>query len=120
VGAEALKGRVKTWKIEAGVVGAVLSLVAFATGGTLAGWITAAAVLLSFMHAQVADRMAEQQEAMPTPSVPCWRWSRAYFLAKEALWLAAFVITGAWPAVAGVVLFLAYPAWRRSYRRRVR
>lgn len=107
---------VRTWMLEALVVGAVLAFAAAVTGGTPAGWITAVAVLLSFMHAQVSDRMAEKQAAMERPDVPCYRWSARYFSAKEACWFWAFAIQGAWPAVVGVLLFLAYPVWRRWYR----
>ncbi len=107
--------RVRTWMIEATVVGAVLALVAAMTGGGTVQWLSAVAVLLSFMHAQVAERMTERQAAAAKPDVECWRWSRRYFLGKELAWCAVFSITRAWPALAGVALFLAYPAWRRFY-----
>ena len=32
------------------------------------------------------------------------------------LWLVYFVAKGAWSAIAGVALFLAYPLWRRWWR----
>lgn len=102
---------------EVAVVALVLFGVAAATGGAMIQWLSATAVLFSFMHAQVADRMTELQALAVRPDVPCWRWSRRYFYAKELLWCAVFTIGGAWPALAGVGLFLAYPAWRDWWRR---
>ena len=107
----------KTWKAEALGVGLVLAIVAVLTGGALVQWLSALAVLLSFMHAQVADRMAEKQARAALPDVECWRWSGRYFVAKELAWCAVFALGRAWPALAGVGLFLAYPAWRRYHRR---
>jgi hypothetical protein len=104
---------VRTWVAEALVVAGVLAAVAALTGGALVQWLSAAAVLLSFMHAQVADRMAARQAAASNPDVHCWRWSARYFVAKELAWCAVFSLSRAWPALAGVGLFLAYPAWRR-------
>lgn len=102
---------------EALFVALVLATVAALTGGGLLQWLSAAAVLLSFMHAQVADRMSERQAAQAKPDVPCYRWALRYFMAKELAWCAVFTLSGAWPALAGVALFLAYPAWRRWWRR---
>lgn len=110
----------RTWQAEALVVGTVLAGVAAATGGAPIQWLSAAAVLLSFMHAQVADRMAESQAAAVAPDVECWRWSRRYFVGKELAWCAVFALGRAWPALAGVGLFLAYPAWRAHHRRGTR
>lgn len=103
--------------MEAAVVGLVLATVAAATGGALVQWLSAAAVLLSFMHAQVAERMAERMAAAAHPDVDCWRWLQRYFVAKELLWCSVFALAHAWPALAGVGLFLGYPLWRRYHRR---
>lgn len=102
--------------VEALVVAVVLAGVAGLTGGAPVQWLSAAAVLLSFMHAQVADRMAEKQASATLPDVECWRWSDRYFVAKELAWCGVFAIGRAWPALVGVGLFLAYPAWRRYHR----
>ena len=108
----------RTWMHEAALVAAVLATVASGTGGSLVQWLSALAVLLTFMHAQVTDRMAEKQALAARPDVECWRWAGRYFLAKEVVWCAVFAISGAWPALAGVGLFLAYPVWRRFHRGR--
>lgn len=80
--------------------------------------VGAGAVLLALAHAQVADRMAEQEAKRTEPDVHCWRWSRRYFVGKELLWLAYFVGNGSWTALVGCGVFLLYPLWRSWYRRR--
>ena len=45
------------------------------------------------------------------------RWAGRYFLGKELLWCVYFIAHGSWSALAGVGLFLAYPFWRRLWRR---
>ena len=105
-----------TWQIEAAVVGAVLLAVIALSGGRWVEYLGAAAVFFTFMHAQVADRMAEQQAALPQPTVHCWRWAQRYFFIKEFLWFGYFFLLYAWSALAGVALFLLYPVWRRYYK----
>lgn len=112
--------KVRTWAIELVVVGAVLAIVAYASGGRLLDWVSAAAVLASFAHGQVADRLAEAEGRRAAPIVGCHRWARFYFVTKEALWASYFLASGAYSALAGVALFLLYPAWRALYRRRAR
>lgn len=80
--------------------------------------LAALAVLATFGHASVAERMRERQAAQTTPDVSCHRWTWGYFLAKEALWVAYFIVTGAFAALAGCAVFLVYPAWRSWWRRR--
>lgn len=104
-----------TWQAEMAFVSVVMGGVAWANGGWRA-WIGALAVVLSFGHAQVADRMREKEAAKLLPDVACWRWSDRYFVGKEAAWAVYFVATRTWPALAGVAVFLAYPLWRRWWR----
>jgi hypothetical protein len=163
--------RVKTWQVELAVVSALLAGVAIASrGGGFVEMLGAAAVVLTFCHAQVADRLAEREgqreralaaqralDVMPghdigvgqklkvtSPGVlppgfdagatytvvevrgdaiklfapSCHRWAARYLVAKEVLWLAYFVLHHSWSALAGVFVFLAYPLWRRWWRRR--
>ena len=77
----------------------------------------AAAVLFTFMHAQIADRMREKQAEMERPSVECWPWLQRYFYAKEILWFAYFTLSQTWSALVGVFVFMVYPLWRSSYRK---
>lgn len=105
-----------TWAIELVAVACVLAVV-WAASGEWLELLGSAAVLCAFAHAQVADRMTEREAARVRPDVRCWRWSRRYFVAKEALWFVYFAAHGSWSALAGVVLFLLYPLWRAAYRR---
>jgi hypothetical protein len=119
---------VRTWQAEMLVVAGVLTIVALASGG---GWLEivgASAVLLSFGHAQVADRLAEQEAErrayvrfadLDAHGVSCYRWATRYLVGKETLWLVYFVLHRSWAALAGVGLFLAYPVWRRWWRSRI-
>lgn len=115
---------VRTWRIEMLVVAIVLVGVVLISGGGWLELIGAAAVLLSFGHAQVADRLAEaeqdRQAASPPgvvrDSVECHRWATRYLVGKESLWLLYFVAHRSWSALAGVALFLVYPLWRRYWR----
>lgn len=125
----------RTWVVEAVVVAFVLATVAGSTGVEPIGWICSAAVLLTFMHVQVASRLqeAEERRAMrevdkaPTSGkevleqvekadgVHCHLWLKRYLVGKELLWCVYFVATKQWPALVGVFLFLLYPVWRRFH-----
>lgn len=124
----------RTWKIELAIASAILLTVAVASGGGWLQLVGACAVILSFAHMQVADRLAESEglRAAMCPSqsdaledlkqdlrrgeVHCHAWARRYLVGKELLWLVYFVALGAWAALAGVALFLLYPVWRGWYR----
>jgi hypothetical protein len=110
--------QMKTWHFELAVVATVLSVVVLATGASPIEWLGAAAVTLTFAHAQVADRLAERDAAREKPSVECHRWATRYLVTKECLWLVYFVMHHSWSALAGVGLFLAFPVWRKWWRRR--
>jgi hypothetical protein len=110
--------KIRTWAIEMAIVGAVLLAVTIATKGGWLELIGACAVLLSFGHAQVANRFAEREGARTVPQVHCYKWATRYLVSKEAFWLIYFVLHQSWSALAGVGLFLAYPMWRRWYRTR--
>ena len=108
---------IRTWHIEMAVVAAVLVAVASVSGGAFE-LVGAGAVLLSFAHAQVADRLAEREASRARPSVECHRWATRYLVGKESLWLVYFVLHQSWSALAGVGLFLVYAPWRRFWRAR--
>lgn len=112
--------KIKTWQYEAAVVAAVLGATVLISGNTFKEWVGAAAVFFTFMHAQVADRMAEDQARMENPSVPCHNKTTVYFISKETLWLVYFVMSQTWAALAGVIIFLIYPFWRKYRKSRVR
>lgn len=119
----------RTWHFEQAAVAAVLLTVALASGGGAVELLGAGAVLLSFAHASVADRLAEAERERAAyalfedgvterHAVACHRWAVRYLVGKEALWLAYFVWHHSWSALAGCGLFLAYPVWRRWWRAR--
>jgi len=113
----------KTWHFEWAVVAAILVAVNVATRATAIAWVGAAAVLLSFGHASVADRLAERQRQLHFSArtdgelVHCYRWLARYLLAKETLWVVYFLATRSYPALVGCGVFLMLPIWRRLYRR---
>lgn len=110
---------IRTWHVELSFVAAILFIIALMTGATGLQFLGAAAVTLTFAHAQVAERLAEREaQRASSATVECYYMARRYFLGKEVLWCLYFIWLQAWPALAGVALFLAYPLWRRWWRRR--
>jgi hypothetical protein len=107
-----------TWQFEILIVAHLLAVVWVLTGAKPVELLGAAAVVLTFAHAQVSDRMAEREARRVTPDVHCYRWSLRYFVGKELLWLAYFAAHRSWSALVGVGVFLVYPLWRGWYRRR--
>lgn len=61
--------KVRTWHVEALVVGSALSSVALLSGKGGVEWVGATAVLLTFMHAQIADRLAEAEGHRSRPEL---------------------------------------------------
>lgn len=110
--------KLRTWHFEVAFVAVVLGAVLALTAAPWRELFCAAAVLASFGHAQVSDRLAEHQASLVSAPVSCFRWSARYFVAKELLWVAYFVATGAYAALVGCGVFLAYPVWRRYWRGR--
>lgn len=108
---------IRTWQIELFVVASIEFAVALVFGRTAFELLGALAVTLSFAHGQVADRLAENEAARLSPDVECHRWATRYFVGKEIVWISYFVGLGAWSALVGAGLFVAYPLWRRWWRR---
>jgi hypothetical protein len=107
----------RTWHYEMSVVAVVLSMVCLLTHGGMVEWIGAGAVLLAFGHANVADRLAEQEAKKTVATVHCYRWLGRYFVGKEVLWFVYFILHHSWSALVGVGIFLVYPLWRQYHRR---
>jgi hypothetical protein len=107
----------KTWHFEHLTIAAILALVVVVTGSAWSEWIGAAAVLTAFGHASVAERLAERQAALDTPDVECHSKARWYWVAKEILWCAYFLVHRSYSAIVGCAVFLAYPLWRTFWRR---
>lgn len=107
----------RTYQFERLLVGLVLTAVWFCTGCQGIELLGSLAVLATFCHAQIGDRMAERQAARETPDVHCYEWSNRYYVMKEGLWFGYFVVHRNWAALVGVAVFLAYPLWRVWWRR---
>lgn len=73
------------------------------------------AVFGSFLHAKVGYRMSEAMKASDAPSVSCHKWLGKYWLSKEIFWFFVFLLSGAYPAIVGNVIFIIYPAWRKIH-----
>ena len=113
-----MKYKFHTWHAESAVVAAILLITALASGGSAVEWVGAAAVWCGFSHASIAERLREREAARPAPSVECHEKLGRYFTAREVLWTVYFLALGAWSALVGCVLFVAYPIWRQWWRKR--
>lgn len=110
----------KTWKIETFVVAVVLVAQMLFTEFSTQEIIGSLAVLITFMHASVADRMQEKMAAQTNPEVECHKWLNRYFMSKEVLWIIYFILTGAFAAITGAIVFFLYPLWRKYYRKKIK
>lgn len=107
----------KTWHGEAIVVAVALIAQLFFTHFHLPEIICSLAVFVTFLHAQVADRMQERQAILETPDVHCHWKLNWFFVTKECLWIAFFLMTSAYAALSGAILFSLYPLWRKYWRK---
>ena len=108
--------RVRTWHVEAVFVAVFLCSVAMWSKKGLIEWVGTLAVFFTWLHASVADRLAEGPAAERSGVECAWKLV-PYYYDKEALWCAYFSWLGAWSALAGSVLFIGYGMWRRAWRR---
>lgn len=117
----------RTWKKELAAVIVILAMVWFFSGGGLIEAVGSIAVIFTFCHSQVAFRLEEQHRdnleqpdgSINVHTVDCFRWQSRYFCFKELCWLLYFSALGAYSALVGVFVFLAYPYWRKLHRRKV-
>ena len=103
---------IKTWMLEAWAVYMLLATTAWLTGSSPWAMVP---VMLTFLHAQVSNRLREGVEA--GEPVVCSAWLDRYWVTKEVAWLALFASQGLWPAMVGCVAFSAYPMWRKVWRK---
>ena len=112
--------KIKTWHLELLVVSTVLIAVTFFFANNLINWITTAAIIFTFQHAQIGDRLQERQKILDKPTVECY-WKLNYFFGiKEVLWIVAFVLMGNYAAIVGSFMFCVYPLWRKYYRSKIK
>jgi hypothetical protein len=107
----------RTWHYEAFVVGVVLFVQLFFTSFSYSEIVCSLAVFFTFMHAQVADRMQERQAMLENPDVECHWKSNWFFMIKEFLWITFFLMTSAYAALSGAIMFFLYPFWRKYWRK---
>jgi hypothetical protein len=110
----------RTWKIEIIIVCAILTTVTFCFANNWVNWITTVAILLTFNHAQIGDRLQERQAVMDKPTVECYHKLNKLFAGKEVCWIIAFVLMKNYAAIVGSGLFALYPLWRKYYRKKIK
>lgn len=108
----------KTWHLETSVVASILLVVALVSGGDWLELLGVAAVVMTFGHASISNRLVEREAIREVVTVECHRSLNRYWVGKEILWAVLFAAHGAWSALAGVALFLIYPFWRKWYRQK--
>lgn len=108
----------KTWHYELMIVTAILCAVTFLYQCTWTGWLTTLAVMLTFQHAQISDRLSEGQKFMTNPDVKCYWKLDKLFVLKELVWIITFFLLHSYAAIVGSILFAVYPVWRRIYRKK--
>lgn len=113
----------RTWVKEALVMATVLALstglAAYQEGSfSLVHGLSFMAVLVTFLHAQVSDRLREYAEKLKPISPDCAYLERVYYLTKELLWVATFMAMRNYPALIGTVGFILYQRWRKWWRSR--
>ncbi len=108
--------RIITYEIAA--IGAVLFIVAFLSSyppaahsiqSSIIIWLSAGAVFATFIHGALCFDLSESSSARSSVFGISFYW-----VSKEFLWLAVFVLSGAYPAIVGTILFILYPLWRKS------
>lgn len=111
----------QTYHIENIVVASILVLTAIITNKWFIERIGVIAVYLTFNHVVIANRLQEAEEHRYNNQEPirvqCYPKLEKYFYAKEICRCIYFILLGAWSALVGVIIFLAYGP-RRKFRRK--
>lgn len=111
----------RTYYIEYIFVTIILVAVALISKKGPVEWIGVLAVFFTFGHTQVSDRLQEAEahrhKNLEKVTVECYYKLNRYFYLKEICWFLYFVLIGAWSALAGVIIFLLYPRWRKLWRK---
>ncbi len=92
----------KTWHYELMVVAFILCATTFLFSNNLINWITTAAIIITFQHAQIGDRLQERQKF--------WTSHR----------ITAFILMQNYAAIIGSFMFSLYPVWRKYYRTKIK
>ena len=106
-----------TLKYEIAIIGLVLFGTAFLTSYSLLNvdprasviiWLSAFAVFVTFVHGAMSFDISEASSDKRSSVSMGFYW-----ISKELLWLTVFLLSGAYPAIVGTVLFILYPLWRK-------
>src|SRR5882757_187050 len=106
----------KTWHYELLVVTGILCLTTLLFQNNRINWITTVAIMFTFQHAQIGDRLQEGQRQMTNPDVKCFWKLNILFAMKEIVWIATFLLMHNYAAIVGSIMFACYPVWRKIYR----
>lgn len=112
-----------TYQVEYAFVVSVLVITVLVTGNgfNMWKWVEAAAVMLTFMHMKISQRMAEKEERAQTSGGKVrteYYWKlEPIFMGKEILWVVTLAHLQAWAALVGTFLFLLYYPWRETWRK---
>lgn len=113
--------KVQAWVLESTFVLTTLLLTALLSGKGWVEYIAVLAVYFTFKHASVSERLREANDAnsrnASAETVACAPKLNRFFYMKEVLWVAFFLLSGSWSALAGCVVFLLYGWWRAAYRK---
>lgn len=112
----------KAHHLETLIAATILTLVAVVSGRGWVEWIGVFGVTLTFEYQVLSTYLREHSEARKKVHGPTAKDAAVlteiqilYYL-KECVWIAYFLFLGAYSALAGTIIFIAYGFWRRLYR----
>ncbi len=113
----------KAHHLETVIAALILSAVATLSGRGWVEWIGVFGVTLTFEYQVLSTYLREHSEARKKVHGPTAKDAAVlteiqvlYYL-KECVWIAYFLFLGAYSALAGTMIFIAYGFWRRLYRK---
>jgi len=95
----------------------VLVFTAIVSGRELVEWLGVFGVILTFEYTLIATRLGENEEHGTQEEKKYFKRLLLFYYLKELVWLAYFIILGAWSAIVGVVIFLLYGGWRIAWHK---
>jgi len=116
----------RTYHIENTFVIIVLVTTALIVQKWLVERVGVVAVIFTFLHTSIADRLEEAERARQKSNnntnenqfvVECWWKLSKYFYAKEICRCIYFILLWAWSALVWVFVFLLYWPWRKLRRK---
>ena len=93
------------------VVGSILFVVNLFTANKWNDWLGGVAVFCGFLYTAAVEDLAGNSERT-NKKINTKQLRRSYFL-KEALWFSFFIINKNYAPLAGILIFLIFPYWRK-------